>query len=95
MGIHCRRVRGELRVEFDGPANVVHVSEAHEALLGALSKDRAVRVDLTGATVLDAAFLQLLVSAEASFRDRGLGFEVLDPQGIGVAARVFPGVSSE
>lgn len=93
--MHCRRARGELRVEFDGPANVAVAAEAHEAFLGALSDGRALRVDLSGATALDAAFLQLMVSAQVAFRDRGLGFEVLDPRGIGATAAVFPGVGSE
>jgi len=69
------------------------VSELHDALRSSLAESRAVRLDLSGASSMDAAFAQLITSARVSFEAAGTDLELIDPEGL--LSRVFPGVNEE
>jgi len=63
-------------------ATVRKVSDSHAVMLAALREGRALTVDLSGATLVDAAFAQLLFSARRSFAEAGLELVVVDPEGL-------------
>lgn len=93
MGVTVRRTSGAARIAITGAASVRDVSEVYAALLSALADSRNVRLDLSGASSMDAAVAQLIVSARTSFESAGRTMELIDPQGLN--ARVFPGVCEE
>lgn len=89
MGVSVRRSGGAARIAITDSATVRTVSEVHGALCAALAESRSARLDLSGATSMDAAFAQLIVSARASFDSAGAALELIDPEGL--FEHVFPG----
>ncbi len=58
------------------------VAEAHSALLDALNEGIAASVELSEATTVDAAFVQLVASAASSFSAAPQPLKVVDPAGL-------------
>lgn len=88
-----RRTSGAARIAVTESASVRTVSAVHDALRAALAESRAVRLDLSDASSMDAAFAQLIESARASFEAADTALELIDPEGL--LARVFPGVGDQ
>lgn len=71
---------GPLALEASGEVTGVEVSRWRGALVEALNRGQAARVDLTEAAGIGLPGFQLLLAAERSFRSRGVAFEVCDPR---------------
>ena len=71
-------------------AGVRVVAETRALLLEALEAGVAARVDLSGADSVDAAFAQLLTSADRTFRGASVPLEIVDPHDL--LAGALPGV---
>jgi len=80
MTLSINRTDEVFTVAVEGPGSIRFVAEAREALLSALAERQPAAVDLSEATGIDAAWVQLLASARASFAAESLAFDVVDPQ---------------
>ena len=79
MTLSINRTDESLTVAVNGPGSIRFAAEAREALLSALAERRPTVVDLSEATGVDAAWVQLLASARESFAAESLAFDVVDP----------------
>lgn len=89
MAISLKRAKNGVRMSIGDRANVRVCEEVREALLDSLTARTSVVVDLSKSASADAAFSQLLASAQTSFSEASTHLEVVDPNSI--LASVFPG----
>jgi anti-anti-sigma regulatory factor len=89
MAVGVKRQKGAATVAVDGRASVRFVGEVRDALLALADEKRRVRIDLSGADSIDAAFVQLIASAHRTFAERGL--ELVVEGGDEALSRAFPG----
>jgi anti-anti-sigma regulatory factor len=67
---------GEDTVRLEGRATIEQVREVCERVREAMTTHKNVTIDLTDVTRIDIAFVQLLVSAAKTARERGVGLTV-------------------
>lgn len=82
MSVRQELPDGSRTLIVERAATVREVADSHEVMLAALRDGAPLTVDLSGATVVDAAFAQLLFSAKRSFERAGMELTVVDPQGL-------------
>ena len=79
MSVTLKKTRGAARLSVQGAATVRDVAKLRESLLALADEGRKVILDLQGMSVCDAAFAQLMVSADLTFHVRSLSLEIIDP----------------
>lgn len=88
MSVSLKKSRGAGRLTVRGAASVRDVAEVRELLLSLAEEKRRVSVDLSETRVCDAAFAQLMVSADLAFSTKSLSFQIIDPDSC--LASAFP-----
>ncbi|PNG25066.1 STAS domain-containing protein [Methylocella silvestris] len=67
---------------LDGDCNIANARALHRDLRDAFDRGAAVTVDCRGVERADVSLLQLLLSSQTTFFNRGLDFRIVDPAGV-------------